>query len=94
MCEFLTVYQGRQLSASTYRNWEQGVSEVPAWVEKALTGDIIIQGFTFAEIAELERIARSRGDGSSAHSVAVEMVKIGIRKAIAAGNPPEQLNRN
>jgi len=82
MSDFLARYQGRRLSPSTYRNWEQRVSEVPAWVGRALTGDIVMQGFTFAEIAELERLAREQGDGATAHSIAVDLVRRGIRAAM------------
>ena len=82
MCDFLSRYQGRRLSASTYRNWEQRVSDVPPWVERALTGDILMDGFSFAELAELERLARVRGDGSTAHSIAVELVRLGIKSAV------------
>jgi hypothetical protein len=85
MCEFLSGYQGRRLSPSTYRNWEQRVSDVPGWVDRALTGEILMQGFSFSEFAELDRLARERGDGSTAHCIAVDLVRRGIHEAVFKG---------
>jgi transcriptional regulator with XRE-family HTH domain len=91
-------------SLSTYRNWEQGVSPVPAWVDdKILPPEIALEGFSFDELARLEKIAKIRGDGSTALSVALEFVRAGIKAALSIAllivfvhqicHPEEQLAR-
>ena len=71
-------------SISTYRNWEQDVSPVPSWVDdKIVPAETTLGGFSFDEMARLEKIAKARGDGSTGLSVALDFVRAGIKAALS-----------
>lgn len=67
---------------STYRKWEQGINDVPAWVDSILVPkSMVIPGLTLAEIVELDVAARAKG--ITMDELIGELIRKGLKGGMA-----------